>query len=43
MIPIVWQYGIPVKASSSDIDETIKLHEKRVFQHGLAAGLYLWH
>lgn len=27
----VWQYGIPVKASSSDIDETIKLHEKQVW------------
>lgn len=26
----VWQYGFPVKASSSDIEETIKLHEKQV-------------
>jgi len=33
----VWQYGIPVKASSSDIDETIKLHEKRVGS-GLSLG-----
>lgn len=27
----VWQYGIPVKASSSDIDETIALHEKQAW------------
>lgn len=27
----VWLYGIPVKASSSDIKETITLHEKRVW------------
>jgi len=27
----VWQYGIPVKASSSDIDETIKLHYRQVW------------
>ena len=33
----VWQYGIPVKASSSDIDEAIKLHEKRVGS-GLSLG-----
>lgn len=27
----VWQYGFPVKASSSDTEETIKLHEKQVW------------
>lgn len=26
----VWQHGIPVKASSSDIDETIALHKRQV-------------